>query len=140
MTKKLKCILLVDDDDDCNFFHERLLKKMLCTEQVHIARNGEEALNYITSNIINKKDNPDLILLDINMPKMNGWEFLDNYKTLDEIEKAKINLIMLTTSINPDDEIKSQNYNDVKGFYEKYLSEETLYKIFNKFFPNYLDN
>lgn len=138
MKKKLNCILLVDDDDDCNFFHQRLLNKMNCTEKIHIVNNGEEALNYIISNLDSKKDNPDLIFLDINMPKMNGWEFLERYKEIGSINKGKILLIMLTTSLNPDDENKAKNYKDVKGYYEKYLDQESINEILSKYFVDYL--
>lgn len=138
MKKKLNCILLVDDDDDCNFFHKRLLNKMECVEQIHIVNNGEEALNYLMSNIEKKQSNPDLILLDINMPKVNGWEFLDSFKELDEAEKNKITLIMLTTSLNPDDKLKAKLYKEIRGFYEKYLDQDSMNKILSENFPEYL--
>ena len=137
MKKKLNCILLVDDDADCNFFHQRLLKKIDCTEQIDIVSNGEEAINYISENIKNKKDNPDLILLDINMPKMNGWEFMEQYNKIDISNKGKILLIMLTTSLNPDDKIKAQKYPDIKDLYGKYLDEKLMNKILKKYFPDF---
>ncbi len=135
MKKKLNCILLVDDDDDCNFFHQRLFKKMGCTEKIDIALNGEEALNYILSNVKKNEGNPDLILLDINMPKMNGWEFIEQYNKIDISYKGKILLIMLTTSLNPDDKNKAMQYPDIKRYYSKYLDEISMNKILTEFFP-----
>jgi CheY-like chemotaxis protein len=137
MKKKLNYILLIDDDDDCNFFHQRLLNKIDCAEHIHVVHDGEEALNYIISNINSKKSNPDLIFLDINMPKMNGWEFLEQYNKIEGINKDKILLIMLTTSLNPDDENKAKKYCDIKGFYGKYLDENSINEILSKYFPNY---
>ncbi len=59
------------------------------------------------------------------------------YKNLDEALKAKIVLVMLTTSLNPDDRERAKNYSDVSGFNNKYLTKETLNKILNDHFPEY---
>ncbi len=138
MKKKLNCILLVDDDADCNFFHERLLNKMNCTEKIHIVNNGEEAINYIKSNINSENNIPDLILLDINMPKVNGWEFIELYEKNEMINKDNVLLVMLTSSLNPDDEKKAKQYKNVKGFYAKYLNQESINEILSKYFADYL--
>lgn len=133
MKKKLNCILLVDDDKDCNFFHQRLLKKMDCVESIEIATDGKSALEFLNT----KRNTPDMIFLDINMPKMNGWEFLAEYEKLTEEEKAKIVVIMLTTSLNPDDKIKAKAFSAVKGFHNKYLDKESLEKILKEYFPDH---
>lgn len=138
MTKKLNCILLVDDDNDCNFFHERLLNKLSCTEKISIAHNGEEAINYLKINSNNNNNNPELILLDINMPKINGWEFLDLFEKDNTIKKDKTILLMLTSSLNPDDYSRAKNYNCVKGFYSKYLDEKSINEIFVQYYPDYI--
>jgi CheY-like chemotaxis protein len=138
MKKKLRCILLIDDDDDCNFFHQRLLNKMQCAEKVQIANNGNEALNFLKSSTDGKHPQPDIIFLDINMPGMNGWEFLIEYEKLNEEFKAKIVLIMLTSSLNTDDRDLAMSYPDVCGFNNKYLDKESLTKILAEHFPEYL--
>jgi CheY-like chemotaxis protein len=132
MKKKLNCILLVDDDPHSNFFHQRLLNKISCTEVVEIALDGEIALNFI----ISKKNRPDIIFLDINMPKMDGWEFLEKYEKLTAEEKAKI-VVMLSSSLNPDDKNKAENYASVSGFVTKYLEKQSVEEILLKHFPNH---
>ena len=79
LKKKLNCILLIDDDSDDNEYHEIILRKLAITEKIDIAINGVEAIKYLKT-----KDRvpPELIFLDINMPKMNGWEFLEEYKNI----------------------------------------------------------
>jgi CheY-like chemotaxis protein len=136
MKKKLSCVLLVDDDEDCNFFHERLLIRANCTDCVEVAYDGQHAINYLRS--VNERINlnPEIIFLDINMPKMNGWEFLDEYKNFDKSLKAKIVLIILTTSLNPDDLKRSRCYVDVKGFENKFLEKDVLSKILLQHFPD----
>lgn len=134
MKKKLNCILLVDDDRACNFFHQRLLKNMDCVEMIEVATDGLMALEFLKS----KKNKPDIIFLDINMPKMDGWEFLAEYEKLPDDEKAKTVIAMVTSSLNPDDKAKSETFTSVKGFNSKYLDEETVKKLIERDFPEYL--
>ena len=135
MKKKLNCILLVDDNTDDNIFHQIILKKMDIVNRIDIVLNGLEALVYL------KKENqmpPELILLDINMPKMNGWEFLEQYKHLNARQKARVVIMILTTSANPDDLKKAKEIKEVTGFETKPLSEEIMTEILNKHFQDYL--
>jgi CheY-like chemotaxis protein len=135
MKKKLNCILLVDDDHEDNFFHEIIIKKMNITNSIQVARNGLEALDFL------KKENqviPELIFLDVNMPKMNGWEFLEEYRHLNANQKAKITIVMLTTSANPDDIKKAEEIADVHGYRSKPLSVDMLNEILQTHFQEYL--
>ena len=77
---------------------------------------------------------PDLILLDINMPIVNGWEFMDKYQSLSAEQKAKIVVVMLTTSLNPDDRSRAESIKDIKDFVSKPLDETTLKDIIEKHF------
>ena len=133
MKKKLSCILLIDDNPDDNRFHQIIIKKMGITDSIQIVQNGLEAIEFL------KKDSeviPELIFLDINMPKMNGWEFLGAYKDLNIKQKAKALIVMLTTSTNPDDEKKAKEIQEVMDFQPKPLSVESLATILEKYFPD----
>ena len=135
MKRKLNCILLVDDDPDDNMYHQIIIEEMGIVNNIAIALNGLEALEYL------KKENqtaPEIIFLDLNMPKMNGWEFLEQYKHLNKEQKAKVVLVILTTSANPDHIKKAQEIEDVTGFETKPLSKEILNDILNEHFPEYL--
>lgn len=138
MKKKLHLILLVDDDDDCNFFHERLLKKMECVERIHKANDGVEALEFLRSKDGATHPQPAIIFLDINMPRMNGWEFLAEYEKLEASQKGQVVLVMLTTSLNPDDKERALKNPHVSTFANKYLDNDALTKILQNFFPDYL--
>jgi len=135
MKKKLDCILLVDDNSDDNFFHKIIINKMDVVNRIDVVINGLEALAYL------KKENqtpPELIFLDINMPRMNGWEFLEQYKHLDVNQKARVVIMILTTSANPDDIKKAKEIEEVTGFETKPLSKEIMVEILNRHFQDYL--
>src|SRR3569832_787177 len=99
--KKINCILLVDDNPADNEFHKIIINESDVCDQVKIATNGRNALDYL---IRSGKEGavdfpkPDLIFLDINKPGMNGFEFLDEYHKLDANLKSRIVIIMLSTS------------------------------------------
>jgi CheY-like chemotaxis protein len=134
MKKILKCIMLVDDNRNDNFFHEREIKKNNKSTIVISKSSGMDALDYLKSTKDNKEMVPDLILLDINMPGMNGWEFLKEYNRLEKDLQSRVIVIMLTTSDNPDDEAKAKEFNFVSEYITKPLTKETMEDIISKYF------
>lgn len=143
MKKKLNCILLVDDDEGTNFFNEIIIEKAGIANHVEITLNGKEAIEYITYDGADNEDitihpKPVLILLDINMPVMDGWDFLEIYHDLKEKHKGETIIVMLTTSTNPDDRKRAASILELDGFKNKPLSANTLNEIMEKHFPNYL--
>ena len=135
MKSKLNCILLVDDSYEDNFYHQRSIHKLDCTHQVFIAQNGKEALDFLQTSENGKYPSPELIFMDINMPVMDGWEFLKAYEKLDEDQKGEVIIVMLTTSINPDDQEKAKAFQSVKDYINKPLTVELLQEILDKYFP-----
>jgi CheY-like chemotaxis protein len=143
MKKKLNCVLLVDDNESDNFFHKRVIEKSGITDLVEIATDGQEAIDFlIKKGIYGKSKNlysqPELIFLDINMPVMNGWQFLEEYQKLEDIQKGKIIVIMLTTSVNPSDNRKAINLLGPDSFKFKPLTLVMINEIMQLHFPDYL--
>jgi len=141
--KKLKSILLIDDDEATNFYNQLIIKEANITDTIYITLNGKEALNFLTSKGQYGSNNdtypaPSLILLDINMPVMNGWSFIEEYKRLDDTQKAEIIVVILTTSLNPDDIFRAENYKEIKEFMNKPLTVDILMEIFEKHFKDKL--
>jgi CheY-like chemotaxis protein len=133
MNKESKCIMLVDDDSDDNFFHEREIKKSNLENTIITKNSGREALEYLKLSK-DKCPHPDLIFLDINMPRMNGWEFLEEYNKLDKELQSRIIIIMLTTSRNPDDLARAKTWGFVSDYITKPLTKETMKDINDKYF------
>ena len=126
--------MLVDDDPDDNFFHERVIKKSDAANTVIAKQTGMAALEYLTSKSDHSDTHPDLIFLDINMPGMNGWEFLEEYNKLDKQLQSHAVVVMLTTSGNPDDRMKAELLSGVSDFKTKPLTREMLAEILGKYF------
>ena len=135
---KLTSTLLVDDDETTNFVNQMLLEHAGVTEQVLTAHNGQEALELILQQCQGGVC-PELILLDINMPVMNGFEFLEEFRQLEFSNKQSVVIIMLTTSLNPNDMGRLQDLpND--GFLNKPLTEEALKNLLKEHFNQELPN
>lgn len=134
MMKKIKNVLLIDDSESDNFYHARKITKMGITDNIHICYSGEEALQYLKSELDGKHPQPTLIFLDINMPGMNGWEFLEAYEQLTVAQQGEIVLTMLSNSIDERDKSRAHEFRSVKGYYSKPLSESYLKNILETHF------
>jgi len=124
-------ILLVDDDEINNFISIKLIKKALLTTEIMACLNGKFAIDQLVG--IQKKDPnklPDYILLDINMPIMNGWEFLDEYKRLNIDPLGKSKIYIISSSVFSNDINKARSYPLVKSFISKPLSVEKIKEMF----------
>jgi CheY-like chemotaxis protein len=134
MKTKLNCIMLIDDNPDDNFFHEREIMKSDNKIVVIKKKSAEAALEYLKANKDEAFKLPDLILLDINMDGMNGWEFLKEYNLLAKELQSKVVIIMLTTSESSDDIQKSKSKNYVSDFITKPMTKDIMNDITAKYF------
>jgi len=134
---------LVDDNESDNFLHSRLLKKAAIADNIEIALNGKEALDLLAGKgpyeTPGRSDSqPELIFLDINMPVLDGWEFLEEYQKLDHNPDRKIVFIILTTSLNPADKMKADTLLHCGCFYFKPMTLSMINEILLNHFPDYL--
>ncbi len=134
----LDCIILVDDDKITNFINKKIIKRADIDVAVKVNSSVTEALNYLkgmNTHPINEYPRPGIIFLDINMPGMNGWDFIDEYKKLPNEQKKKIIIAMLTTSINPDDENIANLTPEINMYLQKPLTVEKLENTIDSYFP-----
>ncbi|WP_396182755.1 response regulator [Flavobacterium sp.] len=130
----LKSILCVDDDPITLMLCKKVIVKAEFSEEIIFANNGQEAYDLYQSFVV-KKDRdaifqfPQLIFLDLNMPVMNGWEFLDLFKDnlLNEFSQTKV--IILSSTIDPSDYQKAKQYQMVSHFLSKPITVEMLQNL-----------
>ncbi|RWY53763.1 response regulator [Mucilaginibacter gilvus] len=122
-------VLVIDDDVINNFIFERLTLKVTADIMLAFCLNGEEAIDYLQSLIENARTLPDIIFLDLTMPVMNGWDFLEEYHrlNLDSVVGAKVYII--TSSIFNLDIERALGYAIVKDFITKPISTTKLEQI-----------
>ncbi|MEX0281525.1 MAG: response regulator [Arenibacterium sp.] len=124
----LKKVLLVDDDRVTNMMHTRVLNRSGLVEQIDIATDGRDALEYLEA--LKEGDNPpELILLAINIPRMDGFEFLEEYGRLPEHMRAGQIIIMLTTSLLESDRERAESNPWVSRFANKPVRAEDVPKM-----------
>ena len=130
--ERLQKVLLIDDDDIVNSINKVIIKHAKFAEEIVSETIAMKALDYIKDQKENGKL-PELIFLDINMPEMDGWDFIDEFAKLDLNENGP-RIIMLTSSINPRDENRASLIDEITDFMSKPLSPEILDKIYQNHF------
>ncbi len=130
--RSLDNILLVDDDPITNYLSRALLGSLSYGSQIDVARNGKEALDLLTEHQSDPAHPlPDLIFLDINMPVMDGFEFLDHFRQFHA--GKEIIVVILTTSDNEKDVQNAQKYR-VHGYLNKPLSKDKIRAVVSQYF------
>ena len=136
--KKLGRILLIDDSEADNFIHVRRLSKLQVAEEIVVRQHGQEGLDYLTTLLPDGSyPRPDLIFLDINMPVLNGWGFLDAYQELPDHQRARVVLAMLTNSMGDVDHERARDYAVLDGHEPKPLHKDNVRALLLEFFPEY---
>ena len=136
--RKLSSVLLVDDDQTTNYLSELLFKRLAVADKVLVALNGQEALNMLHEHCEHATgDCPALILLDVKMPVMDGFQFLEAYAKLPYMEQKAIVIVMLTTSLHPHDVERVRQF-DVAGLLNKPLTQEKIDDILQAHFQRQL--
>jgi CheY-like chemotaxis protein len=125
----VKKVLLIDDDKVSNFLSSLIIKKTLIAEVVKECLDGQEGLDYLKS-LSDSSEIPDILFLDLNMPVLDGWQFLNEFSSLDK--RVQMPIYILTSSNYEGDLIKSKEFDAVKGYIVKPLSKDLATAIFEK--------
>ena len=122
--KKINLTYIIDDDKIFIFVLKKLLVKNESFEKVLDFKNGEEVIKMLSDN---NNILPSIILLDINMPVIDGWQFLEEIEKLPN--KNKLNVFIMSSSIDKKDIEKSKSFSTVKDFISKPINNEKLNKL-----------
>ncbi len=125
-------VVLIDDDSISNFITEKLILREAFAQEVRSFVSAEKALAYFKSLIAENSTFPEIIFLDLNMPGMDGWEFIKAYKNLPGTFVAQCRLFMLSSAVDAKDIIQAKSLEEVEEFISKPLTAEDIAIIRDK--------
>lgn len=119
-------VIFIDDDEDLNFLQERMCARSKIIDNYFIASSAFQTLDYLQESPVM----PDVIFVDINMPIMNGFGFIEEYEKNFSSRFPETQLFVVSSSIRENDRVKALEYGTVKGFIIKPLTDEKLEEIY----------
>jgi CheY-like chemotaxis protein len=131
-SRKYRAVMLIDDNEIDNLINQKMIEASSITENIYTHTGAKSAIEFLKN--MEKMDVadkvlPDVIFLDIDMPLMDGFQFLDEFANLTQVTRKKCRIIMLTSSINPQDFNRAKKYENVKLYLNKPLSHDSIMKI-----------
>lgn len=134
--KRVNKIMLIDDNKLDNLYNKRVIMKNEVAGDIIVKDSAQDALNYLVTNTDNAEELPNLIFLDINMPEMDGWGFIEEYKKMNKNLSKNIVIVMLSSSVNPDDKSRAMTYDVLCDYKSKPLTTEMLLEVVNDCLPS----
>lgn len=127
--KKLDTVCIVDDDDIYQLTTSILLKKTELVNKVILFSNGLKAIDFLKGEIGNKNNIPDILFLDINMPIMDGWAFLEEYLLISPLLPKSVVIYMVSSSVDSRDILRAKSISVLSGYMVKPISTQNLMDV-----------
>ncbi len=129
-------VCIVDDDDIYQFTMIKTLKSLKLTNSIMVFSDGEEALDFMLDNLHNDKELPDVIFLDIDMPIMDGFEFMEEYVKIKPKLGKKITIYMVSSSVDPVDIDRAKKISEITDYIVKPITQDQLTYIIGELVDN----
>ncbi len=126
--KKINSACIIDDDDIFIYGTRRFMEEVSFCEDIIVFKNGKEAIDGMQNYLAEGKNLPEIIFLDINMPIMNGWDFLEEFTKIPNLNKDKVQLYIVSSSVDPFDLQRAKQFELVY----KYILKPILPKQLNE--------
>ncbi|RTY87675.1 response regulator [Flavobacterium sp. RSP49] len=126
---KINTFCIVDDDDIYQFTTSVLLKKTDLVNKIIVFSNGLKAINFLKDEMGNKENIPDVLFLDINMPVMDGWEFLEEYLLIKHMMPKTVVIYMVSSSVDEKDVLKAKSISALSGYLVKPISTQNIMEV-----------
>ncbi len=130
MIKPIDYTWVIDDDSIFVYTIKKMMRMYNLTNRLETFSNGKEAQNQLIEIQEGNKKYPDVIFLDINMPILDGWQFMEQFSKFPD--KDNIIVYLISSSIDPEDKERSKNFDDIKGFVVKPLTSKSLIDLIDK--------
>lgn len=129
---KVPLVCIIDDDNIYRYTTQKFIQLLKLADDVMTCGNGEEALDFFSAHVDNNSKLPDVVLLDVNMPVMDGWEFIEEYAKIYPDITKKIKVYMVSSSIDERDKARALKKREITDYIIKPISEQQLIALLRK--------
>ena len=127
----MRNVCIIDDDHIFVYGVKRIMRELDFDDELSVYSNGQDALEGISKMLEEKKPLPAIIFLDLNMPIMNGWEFLDDYLKIKDEKTSQTAVYIMSSSVDPRDLVRIKSYKVIKNYILKPVTADDLEGILN---------
>ncbi|SDL66561.1 response regulator [Kriegella aquimaris] len=129
--KKFESTCIIDDDPIFIYGTKRVMKEVGFCNKIMVFNNGQDAIEALTEMVGQNKELPEIIFVDLNMPIMNGWEFLEDFVKIPNKNRKAVTVYIISSSVDPRDLERVKNYEVVNNYILKPISSKDLEDILN---------